>query len=280
MTNTVILPMPANEIVSEFVNKIYSIEPNFVYGIYLTGSIPLNDFYFNKSDIDFLVLCRKLPDLKIARQLLYIHKRIEKQYSKPDLSGSYLSFDSIQTDKPENIAILSFHEGAMRYGTFEMAPISLSELKLNAITILGPKAETLPINIKVSYVNNFLLHNINSYWAKWIKQHSSFFNRKILLLFFPRFTEWSILGVARQLCTLQTGKIVSKTEAGFYCLQQLPSHFHPIIKEAIKIRKDNRTYPFVKSYAIKPSFKRLNQTIGCVNYIIKLFNKTYSTYKL
>lgn len=104
---------------------------------------------------------------------------------------------------------------------------------------------------------------------------TTFFHRKILLLVFPRLTEWAVLGVARQLYTLQTGKIASKTDAGYYCLQQLPGKFHPAIKEAITIRKDNRTYPFVKTYAVKPSFKRLKQTIECVNNMITLFNKVY-----
>lgn len=275
MSDTTKLPTPADKIVADFVDKISSIEPKFVEGIYLTGSLPMNDFYFNKSDIDFLVLCNKLPDLKIAKQLRHIHKTIEKSFSKPNLSGSYLTVDSIHTGKPDNIKTLSYHEGSMRYGTFDMAPIVLSELKANAFTILGQKAETLPVDVKENDLCNFLHNNINSYWTKWINKHSSSFIRKILLLFLPRLTEWSVLGVARQLCTLQTGKIVSKTEAGIYCMQQLPEKFHPILKEAIEIRKDNRTYPIVKSYFIKPSFRRLTQTIDCVNYIIATFNKTY-----
>ena len=274
-SNTIKLPSPADRILPGFVSKISNIQPNFIDGVYLTGSIPMNDFYSNKSDIDFLVFCKELPNKKIASLLKHIHKEIEKEFHKPDLSGCYLASDSIQTDHPENIKVLSYHESSMCYETFQMAPISLSELKSNAFTVLGMKAETLPVIIKPIVLNNFLYENINSYWRKWIKQHSSFFNRKIILLIFPRFTEWVILGVARQLCTLQTGKIVSKTEAGNYCLAHIPAEFHPIIQEAIKIRKDNRTYPFVKSYAIKPSFKRLSQTIECANYIIALFNKIY-----
>jgi hypothetical protein len=247
----------------------------FVEGVYLTGSLPLNDFYSNKSDIDFLVLCKRLPDRKIAIQLRHIHKTIERRYSKPDLSGIYVTFESIQTGKFEEIETLIYHEGTMRYGTFDMAPIILSELKTNAFTILGRKAETLPVDIKEYDLHNFLHDNINSYWTKWINKHSSSFYRNILLLFFPRLTEWSVLGVARQLCTLQTGKIVSKTDAGIYCMEQVPEKFYRILTEAIEIRKDNRTYPFMKSYAIKPSLRRMRQTIDCVNYIIATFNKTY-----
>lgn len=270
------LPKPADEIVKEFVQQISNVEQFFIEGIYLTGSLGLSDFYSNKSDIDFLVFCQGFPDNKIASQLKHIHKKIAKQFPKPDLSGSYLTFESIKTGNPATVKILSWHENSMRYEDFEMSAISLSELKSNALTISGQKAESLHIEIKQDYLNKFLYDNINSYWEKWIKQHSTFFNRKILLLFFPKFTEWSILGVARQLCTLQTGKIVSKTEAGYYCLEHLPSQFHPIIHEAIKIRKDNRTYPFVRSYSIKPSFNRLSQTIKCVNYIIDTFNATYN----
>ncbi len=276
MKDAINLPAPADRIMVEFISKISDIEPNFLEGVYLTGSIAMNDFYAGKSDIDFLVLCKTLPEKRTAARLHRVHQTIARHYSKPNMSGSYLAADSLLTAKPEDIKVLSFHQGAMRYGTFEMAAVSLSELKSHAITILGPKAETLKTNIEPAYLTGFLYTNINSYWAKWIKRHSSWFNRKLLLLLFPRFTEWSVLGVARQLCTLHTGKIVSKTEAGLYCLQQLPDKFHPIIREAIKIRKDNRTYPFVKSYAIKASLKRLMQTIKCVDYMIFNFNLIYN----
>jgi predicted nucleotidyltransferase len=276
MTNNTNLPTPADKIVDEFIDKIISIKPNFVDGIYLTGSLAMSDFYFNKSDIDFLVLCKKMPTQKIIEQLKHIHKTIGQRYPKPDLSGSYLTSDSLLTENPDKIKTLTYHEGTIRYGTFDMAPVVLSELKTNAITISGRNSETLPIDIKKSDLHNFLHKNINSYWTKWINKHSSSFSGKLLLLFFPRLTEWSVLGVARQLCTLQTGKIVSKTEAGIYCLRQLPEKFHPILKEAIEIRKDNRSYPLVKSYAIKPSLKRFTQTINCVKYIITAFNKTYN----
>mgnify|MGYP000911045004 FL=1 len=273
------LPKPADTIIKEFVQQISKIEQFLIEGIYLTGSIGLSDFHSNKSDIDFLIFCRDLPDDKIALKLKFIHQKIAKQYPKPDLSGSYLTLESIKSDNTATAKILSWHQNVMRYREFEMSVISLSELKLNALTIFGQQAEDLPIEIDQDELNKFLYHNINSYWRKWINQHSTFFNRKLLLLFFPRFTEWSVLGAGRQLCTLQTGKIVSKTEAGYYCLKHLPSQFHPVIQEAIQIRKDNRTYPLVRSYLIKPSFDRLEQTIQCVNYIIDTFNATYKLHQ-
>lgn len=171
--NIIQLPGLANKIVAAFVDKIASIKPNFIEGIYLTGSLTLNDFYYNKSDIDFLVFCKELPDEKMALQLKHIHKTIESQYGKPDLSGCYLTWESIQTEHPENIRVLSYHEKSIRYQTFEMAPVSLWELTANAYTVFGVQASRLPINMSRQKLNNFLYENINSYWAKWIQQHSS-----------------------------------------------------------------------------------------------------------
>lgn len=271
----VTLPPPADKIVAAFVDKIVAIHSGFIQGVYLTGSIPMDDFYATKSDIDFIVLCNDLPDRETASRLYRIHREIATQFPKPDLSGWYLASAQLQTEQPDNIHALTYHEGAMRYGVFDMAPVTLSELRMNAVTIFGAPAETLPISITQRQLHDFLYRNINGYWAEWLRQHSSFFRKKLLLLTFPRYTEWVILGTARQLCTLRTRKIVSKTEAGHYCLEHLPQRFHPILHEAMKIRKDNRTFPLVKSYAVHPSFRRLSQTIECADYIISRCNETY-----
>lgn len=278
MENTgkrITLPSPADTIVTAFVDKIVAIHPGFIHGVYLTGSIPMNDFYATKSDIDFIVLCNDLPDSETVSRLYQIHREIAAQFPKPDLSGWYLASAQLQTKQPDNIHALTYHEGAMRYGVFDMAPVSLSELRMNAVTVFGEQAGTLLISVTQRQLHDFLYHNINAYWASWLRQHSSFLRKKLLLLTFPRYTEWVILGTARQLCTLQTGKIVSKTDAGRYCLEHLPQRFHPILHEALQIRTDNRTFPLVKSYAVHPSFRRLSQTIECADYIISRCNETY-----
>lgn len=269
------LPHPADRILAGLVNQIVPIQPRFVDGIYVTGSLPMNDFHSGKSDIDFLVLCAALPDRKMAAQLTHIHKVIQKQFPKPDLSGSYVASESMQTGDIHHIKALTWHGGIMRYGDLEMAPVCQQELKTVALTLYGEQAETLPIDVKPDVLCRFLHDNINSYWRKWLKRYSVLLNRGILLWAFPRLTEWAVLGVARQLCTLQTGNIVSKTEAGRYCLEHLPEQYHSVISEAIKIRQDNRTFPLVGSYAIKPSFDRLTKTIGCVHFIITTFNEIY-----
>lgn len=95
------LPSPADEIISAFVNKLLTISPSFIEGIYITGSIPLKDFHFDKSDIDFFVLCQKTPDANQISQIRKVHRGIRKSYGKPDLNGIYLNSDDLRSGNPE-----------------------------------------------------------------------------------------------------------------------------------------------------------------------------------
>ena len=171
--------------------------------------------------------------------------------------------------------MVTYDNGIVDNEIFKMGPAVLYELKSNAITITGSDASSLPIAINERDLMDFQYRNINSYWRNWLNQHASIFRKKIMLFCFPRLTEWSVLGIARQLYTLHTGKIVSKRAAGLFCLEHLPVKFRPTIEEAIKIRMDNRVYPFFLSHPVKPSFRRMRETIECVHYLIDLSNQTY-----
>ena len=53
--------------------------------------------------------------------------------------------------------------------------------------------------------------------------------------------EWSVLGMLRQYYTLSERSVVSKIGAGQYALTHLPPHWHPVIREALRIRmKESR----------------------------------------
>lgn len=162
-----------------------------------------------------------------------------------------------------------------------MAPVTLYELKTIAITLLGIPAQNLPVNVQIDDVNKFLFENINTYWKNWIAKHSSFSTNQLLLIFIPRLTEWVILGVARQLYTLRTGRIVSKTGAGYYCLEHLPNKYQAIVQEAIKIRKDNSKHVLTlkTSYYLHPSMQRYIETLDCAYFIIDMFNEEYKNRK-
>jgi hypothetical protein len=271
--NLQLVPEPASRILTELIKGLDSAAPGLVDGLYIPGSISLNDFHPTKSDIDFIISCKELPDAMTASTLRKLHQGIQKRYPKPDLSGCYIAIDSLLAEDVSSIKVLSWHQRKMKFQFLEMAPVLLYELKNSALTLFGPDWKNLNVNIDRNVLNDFMLRNVSDYWQNWIDAHSDWFRRKLLLWLFPGFTEWSVLGLARIYCTLQTGRIVSKTEGGNYCLEEIPSRFHPIIHRAIEIRKDERVYPIVGSYAIRPSIKRMKATLEFVSFLVGKFDR-------
>jgi hypothetical protein len=270
------IPVHADIILQALADGITKLKAAFIKGMYMTGSIPLNDFHSNKSDIDFIILCNELPTTEFRAQLKNIHKTIDRKF-KTKLNGCYITGDRLNVHHSQNAKTLCYQEGRLYESAFEMAPVTLYELKTTSITLAGIQAADLPIVVEISDVNKFLYQNINTYWEKWVAKHSSAGIHQLLLALFPRLSEWVILGVARQLYTLRTGKIASKTGAGYYCLKQLPATYHSIIQEAINIRNDKSRHllSIKSSYYVQPSVKRARRTIACANYIITLFNEEY-----
>ena len=272
------IPDLAVQLMTELEAGLTQIKPNWVEGIYLTGSITLGDFYAHKSDVDFVVLYKELPTPNIFTQLSQLHYRIQKLYPKPVLNGVYLTRQNLQASSLPTDQVIHFQDGRLNRGLFEMGSVALYELKTTAHTLIGPPTNQLPIDISLDHVKRFMYININSYWLSWLTKHSSLVNRKGLLILFPGLTEWGVLGVARQLYTLKQGKIVSKRAAGFYCLEEVPAVYRPILEEALQIRLHTPSWANLSLKNIssmRPSWQRATLTVDCMHYLIELFNKTY-----
>jgi hypothetical protein len=269
------LPAESAVVARAFASAVTGIHGDLVKGIYLTGSLALDDYQSGKSDLDFVVLCDDIPAIRGIEMTRQVHTSLAREFPAVKLNGVYITEKHL--DVHHRSAVLLFQEGKLTVSDFEMAPVTLLELKTEAITLSGTPASQLRIGLAQKDVNDFLHRNINSYWKGWINQHSSMARKKMLLALFPRLTEWVLLGVARQLYTLRTGKIISKTGAGYYCIEQLPSEFHGVLKCAIDARTDPKKHLFElkPSYYVQLSFKRCNETLTCARFIIDLFNGEY-----
>jgi hypothetical protein len=275
------LPPPADRMVQELISGIRNCNAGMVKGVYLTGSIALNDFHPAKSDIDFVILCHQMPGAGLQEQLERVHRNLERKFKQPNFNGTYLTEESLDSQQGHRATTLHWHEGRMQIAPLEMAPVTLLELKTTALTVLGPPARDLPATLHPGDVQQFLYENINTYWKGWITKHSALQQRQLLLLLVPRLTEWVVLGMARQLYTLLTGKIASKTGAGFYCLDHLPPAYHLIVQQAINIRKDTAKHLLqVKpAYYVAPSLVRCRRTLDCASFILERFNEEFQSRK-
>ncbi len=181
LSNNFVIPDTVIQLITELKMGLNQIRPDWIEGIYLTGSVTLSDFYAQKSDVDFVVLYREFPTQKIIDQLTELHHRIQKLHPKPVLNGVYLTKQNLQARNLATGQVIHFQDGKLNTCLFEMGPIALYELKTTAHTMMGTPINQLPIDVDLEQIKLFMYTNINSYWQSWLTRHSSLISRKGLL---------------------------------------------------------------------------------------------------
>jgi hypothetical protein len=264
MTN---LPASVEKVLHDYVSQLNSVYPNGVVGIYVTGSVALGDYYSNKSDIDFITVLKQAPATELLKRIKHVHQRIEQTHNSPKLNGYYVTINGLNN---KQASFPSFFKNRMYFERpFELDKVSLYEWRNYSYHVYGIPVAELQIEVELKDVITQLHQNINSYWTSWIRKHSALGYGHILLTLFPRLTEWGVLGVARQLYTMETGKITSKLNAGTYYLEAIPANLRDIMSVAIETRRINKTQ-------VKPSFKRAKETLNCMQFILSEFNRMYN----
>ena len=104
MKNEIELPDLVRLSMQDLISGIVKIKVGMVRGVYITGSIPLNDFQPGKSDIDFVILCDEPPPEQLQKRLEKLHNKIERRY-KTKLGGSFIDYsclDILHAEKKHN----------------------------------------------------------------------------------------------------------------------------------------------------------------------------------
>ncbi|MCM3393349.1 DUF4111 domain-containing protein [Cytobacillus oceanisediminis] len=105
---------------------------------------------------------------------------------------------------------------------------------------------------------------MNTYWANRIQSYEESIDELTQTAdsAIDKEVEWTVLGILRQFYTLREKDIISKQGAGEYSLKHLPEKWHPIIVDAINIRRgeENRHYTSKRD--------RIEETIKLSKYLI------------
>jgi len=261
------IPQLVTEVMSNYISLINKRFPNLLEGVYIQGSIALNAYVEGSSDIDFVtVMSRRLLEVDID-VLSKIHREIANTYNSIEMDGVYIVWDDLGKAAIHENSYPVYNSGEIRIESF-INPITWWLLKTKGICIVGPECtsftyETIPHDL-LAYVNS----NMNTYWANRTTSLESAFNQisKYSKEEINTTIEWSVLGLLRQYYTLMEQDIISKVDAGEYGLKHVPTEWHPIVNEAINIRKG------VKNNHYTSDEQRVKDTIGFSKYIISYCN--------
>jgi predicted nucleotidyltransferase len=196
--------------------------------IYLYGSIPLGDFRLGWSDIDILVLTDKQITKEQAKKLVGLRQvMLEKEPGNPyyrSFEGGMLTLDAFLTGKADRVVYWGTGSEKMT-DHYVLDSFCITELIESSILLYGndirnqlkqPDFSQLYTDIKRHY------DTIRKYAQKTGRSIYSF--------------SW-MLDIARCIYTLRTGKIIAKTDAGKWALENGLCPAPDALKTALKVRK-------------------------------------------
>lgn len=274
------IPVTVETVINEYINLLKAYFPGILEGVYIHGSIALNAYVEDSSDIDFITIINRRLSEEDFNSLTSIHAIIADKYKKPEMDGVYALYEDIGklylNSYDNEIQYAYFNSGQLMVGDyFNFNPITWWVFKEKGINIIGPEPKDFQMNISSQQLLAYVLGNMNSYWANLIQSMENsiidYINLSIDQVDME--IEWTVLGLLRQYYTLKEKDIISKMDAGKYGLLNLPEEWHAIIKEAMDIRSG------IKSTLFHSDEERIHSTIAFSKYIIEHCNESLFPYE-
>jgi aminoglycoside adenylyltransferase-like protein len=120
-------------------------------------------------------------------------------------------------------------------GRGPVALVDWTVLAQRGIPVRGPAPAELGLDPEPHRLRAWNHENLDTYWRPWAARFRGLGGARGRLLR-PSGTVWAVLGAPRLHCTIATGRIVSKVEAGEYALRALDPRWHRLLDYALARR--------------------------------------------
>ncbi len=257
------VPVEVNGILQDYIALVNEHFPTVLEGVYIQGSIALNAYVHDSSDIDFITVTNRRLLGDDAKILSGIHNTVAEKHKNIEMDGVYILWEDLGKVTSEEPIFLVYNGGELNFEAY-ISPITWWIVKSKGINVIGPDRTSLSIDIQASDLTTYVIENMNSYWANRIQRMENSIEELMNLPSdeISKEIEWTILGLLRQYYTLKEYDIISKRGAGEYALQHVPAEWHRIIKEAINIRNG------VKENLFTSNQERINAALAFSTYIM------------
>jgi hypothetical protein len=257
------LPLTVLPLFEEYIDLLESNLGDLVFGVYIQGSIALNDYDDHRSDIDYLTVLVREPTDDELTKIDHIHNTLRHHRKYFVSEGQYTNKYIIENTQS------NFAKRYPRYsdGEFkglkdgEVDATSLWILKRHGFSIYGREVNSIIIHVSFNDLKRAMNFNLNKYWANKVKDPELFLE--------DEWIEFGILTLCRILNTLENRNIVSKLQAANHILGIIEDKWRPIIKEAIRVRNGRGESEF------KDRKRRADTSVHFINEMIQYCNNKY-----
>ena len=211
--------------------------PGFIESLTLIGSAADGDFRPGKSDLDFVAVLARPISEAVVEGLVVVHRLYGSDLTLSTLDGIWVTAAELAAGPDATPEGPSTRDGQfLERAAGNRNPVTWLALRDASLTILGTLDRTA-IRHDPSRLRSWTRENVESYWAPWLAQSREFLSGSGIATLRASAVMWGVLGISRLHYTLATGRIASKSEAGEHALAVFEPRWHPIIEEALRIRR-------------------------------------------
>ena len=217
-------------------------------GMYIHGSLALNDFVPDRSDIDLVIVTKNTLTDNLLEKLKFLHERItlsDLPYSKR-IECIYIPIKSLKNYSQEKAYFPCLHVG----GKFYIDGFGLIEkyiLRENGITIKGQNPKLFIKPVTPSELKRVAFESLKNWWLPQLTNHSR--------LVKDDYQVYAILTMCRAFYTIENGDIVSKSKAASFVKKTLDKKWTLLIDEALL-------------WKIGKNFNHLKETLDFIQFTL------------
>ncbi|SFJ76358.1 MULTISPECIES: nucleotidyltransferase domain-containing protein [unclassified Bacillus (in: firmicutes)] len=245
------IPKEAKFLLDQYVNELQKIiSKEKLIGVYLYGSLALDAFHPETSDIDFVTVMTEQVSEAEKVKIRELHKRLYTHDLGKRMDGMYIPLGDVGKQNHEMSPYLYYSDGKINEGYWDINSVTWWMIKNCGITILGQKADELPYVVTWDDVVSTMKYNVEQYWSEKVKRPYLFLSTE--------WVEFAVVTIGRIIYTLEMERIVSKDE-GLQYMMKCFKEWEPLLQDVYRVRQKE---------GMKPSLSRWKRAKLTKQYLL------------
>lgn len=213
--------------------------PGVAEGVYVVGSVALDDYHPETSDVDLVIVLDDAPDPLQLALIGDIHQRTARSHNQIHLDASYVTWAQLaHAPTASTTAGVRALDGRIHVAPDRQAPGILlwHQLHDQALTVTGADLRDRQIALRPEALREWCLKQIEERWTPWWERAAVLLSaggRESLGAVGPTS---GVLGVVRLHHTLVTGSLVSQCQAGEWALTLCEPEWRRLLEECLRVR--------------------------------------------
>jgi Domain of unknown function (DUF4111)/Nucleotidyltransferase domain len=213
-------------ILHDLLEQVQAVLGEQFVGLYLHGSLALGDFNLTTSDIDFAVVTQNHLEAETNSKLEAMHKKLRENHPETAqiLEGAYVPSSIIRHHNKLAPTVPHVHGDAFYQAQLEPHwVLNRAILREHGVTLTGPDPISLIDPIPLEDRQHAIRDSLCEWWQPMLTDSIRLENAE--------YRVYAVQTMARALCTLETGELLSKPGAIRWALEQVPIEWHDMLQE-------------------------------------------------